>query len=73
MHELKIDFHTHPLGHLYYPEVVTTTQMDAYEKSLIQQMIRIGIKRDLDAIALTDHNDFRGGFYGVNPSRKLTF
>ena len=64
MHELKIDFHTHPLGHLYYPEVVTSTQMDAYEKSLIQQMIRIGIKRDLDAIALTDHNDFRGGFYG---------
>lgn len=64
MTKLKVDFHTHPLGHIHYSDVVTTTRMEEYEKDLVQEMIRIGIRRGLDAIALTDHNDFRAGLYG---------
>lgn len=60
----KIDCHTHPLSHSYYPGYHTRRELTNSDKRNIESMIKQGIERKLDAIAITDHNICTSGFYG---------
>ena len=58
---LKIDFHTHPLAHKHYPDIVPCAKLDEHDKRAVEAMIQWGISRGLDGIAITDHNQFTSG------------
>lgn len=60
----KIDCHTHPLSHSYYPGYCTRKELTNSDKRNIETIIKQGIERKLDAIAITDHNICKSGIYG---------
>lgn len=60
----RIDCHTHPLDHTYYPAVIPRLKLTSMDKMRIESMIQSGIERGLDAIAITDHNVCTSGLYG---------
>ena len=67
---LKIDFHTHPLAHKHYPDIVPCAKLDEHDKRAVEAMIQWGISRGLDGIAITDHNQFTSGLYGKDYAAK---
>lgn len=60
----RIDCHTHPLAHTYYPKIIPKVELTSIDKMSIESMIKSGISRGLDAIAITDHNVCTSGLYG---------
>ena len=60
----KADCHTHPLEHRYYPGINMWRMLDRSDERAIEYMVKSGIERGLDVIAITDHNICSSGFYG---------
>ena len=60
----KADCHTHPLEHRYYPGINMWRMLDRSDERAVEYMVKSGIERGLDVIAITDHNICSSGFYG---------
>lgn len=60
----RIDCHTHPLDHTYYPKIIPRLELTSMDKTRVELMIKSGIERGLDAIAISDHNVCTSGLYG---------
>lgn len=66
----RVDFHTHPLSHLHYPDVKPTAELTNGDRKAIQDMVALGIHRGLDAMAITDHDQFTSGLYAAKYARE---
>lgn len=59
----KVDFHCHPLCHEHYPDLAWQAELTDRDKEYIQKMLDLQIQRGIDAVCITDHNQFSSGIY----------
>ena len=59
----KVDFHCHPLSHEHYPDPAWQAELTGRNKEHIQKMLDLQIQRGMDAVCVTDHNQFSSGIY----------
>jgi hypothetical protein len=66
---MRVDLHTHPLGHRYYYDRACPRSLTPKDEQDIIGLIDMGRERGLDAIAITDHDLALSGLWAAVHAR----
>jgi predicted metal-dependent phosphoesterase TrpH len=66
---MRVDLHTHPLGHRYYYDRTCPHSLTPKDEQDIISLIAMGRERGLDVIAITDHDLALSGLWAAAYAR----
>jgi hypothetical protein len=67
---MRIDFHTHAIGHRYSYHGMIPTHLSPKDEADIRGLLNLGLQRGLDALGITDHDLALTGLWAAEYARE---